>query len=168
MNSVQKRRLLKLADMLEQDAKNKKGITFRLNVVISETGHDSFSVDSSFKPAMSCGTSACAMGLAAVSGKFKKAGLSYTYDKSEGIINTTWNGRITEYDKAAMKLFGLTNLQANYLFTPYYYKRKHKDGFVTYSLIEGARGERRVARRIRKLVASKLPDDLLSNKAALI
>ena len=156
MNRTGKRRLLKLADMLEADAKNKKGIQFHLDVIVGQSNsehHEGYNryVGKDFKPEVSCGTTACAMGLAAVSGAFKKAGLSY---KLEGgtHINTTWKGHSKPFDKAAVKLFDIRLEEACWLFDPNFYKDKNS-GYCF--LVKGAKGERRVARRIRKLVAGK-------------
>jgi hypothetical protein len=159
MNRTGKRRLLKLADMLETDARNKKGVTFNLATVVAKTSEDGsgYSPYAEFNPEPTCGTTACAMGLAAISGEFKRAGLSYTFSKKHGFIVTTWNGRFKEYDDAAVKLFSITKAEANYLFTPMCYQDKSAGwgGLIT-STVEGAAGERRVARRIRKLVAGKV------------
>jgi hypothetical protein len=136
---MNKRRLLKLADMLEADAKNKKGIKFDLDYVgVAEDWSEDY------QPALNCGTVACAMGLAAISGEFKRAGLSY---KTDGIwVETTINGRRRDYDRAAMHVFGISELQAAFLFNASYYQGNTK----------GARGERNVAKRIRDLVAGKV------------
>ena len=56
---MNKKRLLKLADLLEADAKNKKGIKFDYWATANLADP---------KEPISCGTSACAMGLAALSG----------------------------------------------------------------------------------------------------
>ena len=65
---MNKRRLLKLADLLEADAENKTGVQFDLK----GWGH---SHDDDTPVAVSCGTTACAMGLAVLSGAFADAGL---------------------------------------------------------------------------------------------
>ena len=113
------RRLLKLADMLEADAKNKKGIKFDLRIVgqVSDI-NQYYNTSKKFEPKLDCGTSACAMGLAAISGKFKRAGLSYRVRNYS--INMTVNNRIVYFDDAAMRIFGITWKEANYLFNSYY------------------------------------------------
>jgi hypothetical protein len=140
--TLQKRRLLKLAALLQADAKNKKGIRFDIgNVGRNVNGED-------FNPKevvpLDCGTSACAMGLASISGAFKKQGLSY---KVEGYdIWNTFNGKLIDFDLAARRLFGITREQAYYLFAPWTYplgKRK------------GAAAEREVVRRIKRVVEGK-------------
>src|SRR4051812_18831228 len=87
--AVGRRRLLKLADLLEADAKNKKGVKFDLEVIaqrsVPNTDVYGFE-DSDFLPddtvPIDCGTTACAFGLAALSGVFRRQGLSYTIDGS--------------------------------------------------------------------------------------
>lgn len=130
---MNKRRLLKLADLLEADAKNRKGIKFDLSVW-GEVGDAD-------EP-LSCGTTACAMGLAALSGSFMRAGLQHRI--SCGILEIGFNG---DWDsiRAAQELFDISREDA-------------KDLFVHYSRLKttsGAAGERAVAKRIRDFVAGK-------------
>jgi len=154
MNRTGKRRLLKLAELLEKDAKNKKGMKFDLQTVIITSKKQPLE---NFKPALSCGTTACAMGLAAVSGAFKRAGLSCKVDVDLNEIITTMHGQVRDYDNAAVELFDISMQEANYLFTPAYYQHiSRKDGCITYSKVIGAKGELRVAKRIRKLVAGEI------------
>lgn len=146
---MNKRRLLKLADLLEADAKNAKGIQFNLCTIIRTD--DVYAAAASGTVPMSCGTSACAVGLAALSGAFKRsAGLSYKLVHSEwGIeIKTTINGQSRAYDRAAMAVFGLTMRQVDFLFTPTRYGIGEP--------ISGAIGERYVAKRIRDFVAGEV------------
>lgn len=133
---MNKRRLLKLADLLEADAKNKKGIKFDLCTVgVSDT-----------EGQLNCGTSACAMGLAAISGAFKRsAGLSFRMTGYS--IDTTINGRVRKFDEAAKKVFEITYGEAFFLFFPLAYPGDK---------LHGARGERYVAKRIRDFVAGKV------------
>lgn len=157
---VGKRRLLKLAALLEADAKNKKGVKFNLSTVVAQSvgGSHVVHTEEDFEPSMSCGTTACAIGLAAVSGAFKRQGLSCKFDPKELMIRTTWKGKCIEYDVAAVRLFGISTEEANYLFTPCYYREKSDDGWGDdcMSRVVGAKGERRVATRIRKLVAGEV------------
>ena len=150
---MQKRRLMKLAKMLLEDAKKENGIKFDIGTV----GRSSDGINP-FVPkqvvALDCGTTACAMGLAAISGAFKKEGLGYKinpYTLHNQIV-PKWNGRALDYDQAAMKLFNITKEQANYLFSPWTYpldKRRE------------AKGEREVVRRIKRVVAGKIvPKDI--------
>jgi hypothetical protein len=128
-------RLLKLAKLLEDDAKRKKGICFDLGTWgrIKDTE----------KP-LSCGTTACAMGLAALSGAFKRQGLKWKTRGTNCIIDigygNTWNPMI-----AAAHLFGIELYQVNYLFIRTW----------GMSMCVGAEGERAVAARIRKFVAER-------------
>lgn len=131
---MNKRRLLKLADLLEADAKNKKGMRFDLRHVGI--------VDDPGVIEANCGTTGCAMGLAAVSGAFKRAGLSYRVVGT--FIDTKLNGRAVDYAKAASRIFGISMKDANFLFCPFEYPQDK---------LTGAVGERFVAKRIRKLVA---------------
>lgn len=134
---MNKKRLLKLADLLEKDAKNKKGIKFDMR----HWGD----VDNHSEP-LSCGTTACAMGLAAISGAFKSAGLDYEVSYSLGfrfIYKTTRSiTRSFGGIAAAKELFGIPEIDAVHLFVP-------KSGPQV-----GARAERHVAKRIRKYVAT--------------
>jgi hypothetical protein len=92
-------------------------------------------VDDPQKP-LSCGTSACAMGLAALSGQFKRAGLGY-HLLDGGSMKITMHGKGYGLT-AAEELFDISTVQAEYLFTE----------------IEGtgAKGERQVAKLIRAFV----------------
>lgn len=146
------RRLLKLADMLIADAKNKKGIQFDLSTVGKPSGGTYWNTNTARfegpQAEISCGTTACAMGLAAISGKFKKAGLSHKINE-QFWVQTTINGRGLEYDRAAMRVFGVTKKEANYLFTPGNYPQERE-------FREGAKGERYVAKRIRDFVKDRI------------
>jgi hypothetical protein len=130
---MNKRRLLKLADLLEADAKNKKGVRFHM--------HGWGYVTDPENP-ISCGTKACAMGLAAISGTFKRAGLTPHLEESS--IRFRWKGRKIDGFTAAEKLFGISPEASDYFFAP------------SDEIVEGAADERRLARRIRRFVAGKL------------
>jgi hypothetical protein len=129
---MHKRRLLKLADLLEADAKNKKGVKF-------DMGNWGWTDDA--KNPLSCGTSACAMGLAALSGKFKRAGLTYKFHGPA--LHFCWNGRDIDGIEAAEQLFEIDSSDAWDFFLP-------KEGEPD----EGAKAERALAKRIRKFVAA--------------
>ena len=133
---MNKKRLLKLADLLIEDARNKKGIKFDMGTWGRAQEDD----------VMSCGTTACAMGLAAISEKFKRAGLVYKNRNGAIIIGIkSKSGRITWGGfTAAQRLFGITESEADWLFTDSDYEEYH-----------GAPLEREVARRIRRVVAGK-------------
>lgn len=141
---LQKRRLLKLAKLLEADAKNKKGVKFDLYVVGRSSDYQEFRKHPDVK--MDCGTTACAMGLAAISGAFKKEGLSFDIYLNTNQITTKFKGRFIGYDEAAVKLFGISMDQAHYLFSPYTYLS---------SKTQGAAAERHVIRRIKNVVEGK-------------
>lgn len=134
---MNKKRLLKLADLLEADAKNEKGIKFDL----STWGRADEGV-----PTISCGTTACAIGLAVVSGAFKRAGLSNMYEDGSDRICPQFEG--TWGFEAAGKLFGIPTRHAEFLFSEDYYPRSRP--------ATGAAGERLVANRIRDFVAGKV------------
>jgi hypothetical protein len=133
---VNKRRLLKLADLLEADAKNKKGIKFDLGTW-GNSDDDEVSV--------SCGTTACAMGLAVVSGAFKRAGLTNHYSDNADSICPRFDGYVGF--AAAAALFDIEYNAATFLFEDTFYPEHKK---------RGAAGERYVAKRIRDFVAGKV------------
>jgi hypothetical protein len=126
---MNKPRLLKLAALLEADARRKRGIRFDMD----RWG----TIEDPEKP-LSCGTTACAMGLAALSGKFKRAGLGYVIEHGAGLLITMRGSRDGGGVEAAMELFDLTNEEALDLFIM-------PGG-------KGARGERRLAKIIRRFV----------------
>lgn len=94
---MNKKRLLKLAELLEADAKNKKGVKFSM----PSWGY----VEDKSAP-ISCGTQACAMGLAALSGAFKQAGLDYYL--ADGHVQFTVKGANMHGASAAEEIFGIT------------------------------------------------------------
>lgn len=138
---MNKRRLLKLADLLEADAKRKRGVQFDLGT---------WGEFDSGEPAVSCNTTACAMGLAALSGAFARQGLGYRTrkpygpDEEGGSIDITFKGAGDDM-KATVALFGIHYAEAAWLFTPDAY-----DDETT-----GAKAERMVAKRIRDFVNGK-------------
>jgi hypothetical protein len=136
-NRVGKNRLLKLADLLEADAKNKKGIKFDLR----DWGHtdDQWTTPLS----VSCGTTACAVGLAVVSGAFKRSGLYNRSDLPGEIVPGVGD---LEGFEAVESFFNLTEEEAGFLFSDIYYP---------IGRIKGAKGERFVAKRIRGFVAGR-------------
>lgn len=146
MNKTGKRRLLKLADLLVKDTKNKKGIKFDLSTWARPSRKRR---SSDFELSVDCGTTACAVGLACVSGAFKRSGLGYE-------TNGLWTGdefRIIpvfqhhrNFD-AVERFFDISDFEAEFLFINYKYPKK---------LRKGAKGERAVAKRIREFVAGKV------------
>ena|SRR6185312_8885744 len=144
---MNKRRLLKLADLLEADAKNLKGISFDLMT----WARPSESIDGSYrtkleKVPVDCGTSACAVGLACISGAFRRSGLSYVYKRwNEGFYLIPQFG--TEGGmKAVQSFFGIDRRSADFLFASDNYPEGKR---------QGAAAERFVARRIRDFVSGK-------------
>lgn len=146
---MNKRRLIRLAALLEKDAKNKTGVKFDLDRW-GETEKAKKFVKAD------CGTTACAVGLACVSGAFKKDGLTFELD-DKGFIypkmsNPNWDGIIYSQsvlsgEDAVNELFGLTKQETRFLFFSQHYPEKETKGAV---------GELAVARRIRDFVAGKV------------
>lgn len=126
---VGRKRLLKLADLLEADAKNKKGIKFNLTM----WGQ----VCDNAKP-VSCGTYGCAMGLAVASRAFVRAGLHPP--SVDGSLSPRF-GREHAFNAAA-RLFQIPPSEAHFLFSA-----------TRYDEYLGAKAERIVSKRIRNFVA---------------
>ena len=137
-NRTGKNRLLKLADLLEADAKNRKGVKFDLGLWGSTEDIENIPVS------VSCGTTACAVGLAVVSGAFKRSGLT-NGASFQGKIVPKFEGELGF--EAVEKFFNLSNRESDFLFTDEYY---------TDDQCKGAKGERAVAKRIRQFVADKV------------
>jgi len=137
-NRTGKNRLLKLAALLEADAKNKKGVKFDLGI----WGR---SDDPELTPvSVSCGTTACAVGLAVVSGAFKRSGLFNAAVVPGRIVP----GFDNKFGFGAVEaFFDLAQREAAFLF----YHASYPVSFRT-----GAKGERFVAKRIRQFVAGKV------------
>lgn len=137
---MNRRRLLKMVGLLRADAKNKGGIRFDFGTW-GDIGDE--------KKPMSCGTRACALGLAAISGAFKRAGLGFK--ASCRTIDFTLHGKQVYALTAAAKVFDISESDADYLFA--------SGSDLNY--IVGAKSEREVAKRIRKFVTSggKTPHD---------
>jgi len=136
-NRTGKNRLLKLAALLEADAKNKKGVKFDLGTWGSTEDIGLIPVS------VSCGTTACAVGLAVVSGVFKRSGL-YNGAYFPGKIVPGFDNKIGF--GAVEAFFELTQKEAAFLF--------EDDSYPDY-LCRGAKGERFVAKRIRQFVAGE-------------
>lgn len=131
---MNKKRLLKLADLLEADAKNKNGIMFDMGT---------FGWVEDEKKPVSCGTQACAMGLAGLSGAFKRAGLAAQIHEN-GSVGFRWNGRkVLSGFTAAERLFEIGSYEANDLFG---------SESVQINGGQGAAAELAVAKRIRQFV----------------
>jgi hypothetical protein len=133
--AMQKKRLLRLAELLEAHRDN--GTRFDLSLWRRDyagDGEDEW-----------CGTKACAVGLACVDPKFKRAGLAW----SSPFAAPKYKERIG-WD-AVVSFFGLENLQeASYLF-----EKGSYNGDMT-----GNVAARKVAKRIRAVVADGFPEGI--------
>ena len=144
---MNKERLLKLANLLEQDAKNPNGIKFDLNwwarPSIDSASQIPYWHDVKREPAPSCDTTGCAMGLAAVSGIFKDEGLSYRIS-GRNIEVEYRDARGFQYSgfEAAQVFFDINHYQSYQLFNPDHYSSNTK----------GTEAELEVVRRINQLV----------------
>lgn len=135
---MNKRRLLKLADLLEKDARRKRGIRFNMRT----WGN----INNPKKP-LSCGTQACAMGLAALSGAFRHEGLSAVI-REDGDFQFKVSGKKTYNGfRASRKFFRINSRNAERLF--------EADDVGLPDEGRGARAELAVAKRIRDFVAGK-------------
>lgn len=149
-------RLETLAVMLIADANNAKGVKFDLTQWVAPSKRSPFAqngygyVTEPKLPAIDCGTSACAMGLAVLSGKFEPFGLKVHWFERGGIVGVPTyyvphpecNGR--QGFGAAAELFGISAEDARYLFDPDSYDDDNQ---------KGAKAELAVAERIRYLNA---------------
>lgn len=146
---MKKVRMLKLAGLLEADAADPKGVKFDM---------ETWGLGKSEKLALSCGTQVCAMGLAALSGVFKSAGLRWSIDRTEvddcGDPACTGCGPNRLYTmeiecngadglEAAEELFGIDEIVAGFLFYPESYKKTQR---------KGKAAKLAVAKRIRGVV----------------
>lgn len=163
---MHKDRLLKLVDLLERDAKNPEGVRFDLGTwaapsekferfrgiyfaaddlgVDGDEGRSNVPVSPDKLPKVSCGTTACALGLAMLSGEFAEWGLGGSADvegSGDVQLNPSCNG---EYGFAAgAELFGISEADSMYLFDPPSYGDDTP---------REAEGELLVAQRIRDFV----------------
>jgi hypothetical protein len=141
-------RLLKLAEVLENFSKERK----KLSVPVEYFDLDSFgyiplaAARNKKVKELKCGSSACALGTAALHPWFISKGLRWV--SAYSAIDDGLDNEVTPIDvefqgysnfDAAQKFFGITKNQAEYLFDPGNYPRSHKS-------------PRYVASRIRSLV----------------
>jgi hypothetical protein len=138
-------RLLKLAGLLEADAANPKGLKFDLGTW-GETPSPKDEIG------ISCGTIACAMGLAVLSGEFEKYGLFNGAVSSKHWILPKMDETGDTGFWAAAELFDIGYADAEHLF-------KH-GAYPDNCPTTGAEGERAVATRIREFVADRQPDQV--------
>ena len=118
-------RLKRLVALLERDASNPEGVQFDLGTWASPAG-GGMTWDTAEQPKVDCGTRACAMGLAAISGEFTAEGLSHQFEPYHGgfqlcprIVDEL--GRVQTHMQAATALFGIDLDAAQWLFDPSYY-----------------------------------------------
>lgn len=141
---MRKTLLLKLADLLQEDAKNPTGIKFDLSHWGEGDGANP----------VSCGTVGCAMGLAVASNTFTANGLrGYRAGDS---LKPRWASDpygMHGFD-AIQKLFSISNRAAFWLFSNHIWNGRDYINAYRGSTI-GAEGEMKVARRIRAYVAGR-------------
>lgn len=148
-------RLEKLAKLLETNADNSTGLCFNMHTWGAssvwlekiQNGEPKkadlkTSEIQAWKPELSCGTTACAWGLAAVSGIFYEEGVFCRV--SGACMEIQW-GSFQDF-KAAQEFFGLELEEAAYLFLPSSYLTHHQ---------KGAEAEKYVAVRIREVIEHK-------------
>ncbi len=137
---MRKRRLLKLVSLLEADAANKTGSKFDLSAWGSSSDPTA---------PLTCGTYVCAMGLAALSGSFKRLRAEINTDDDDHyeveIVYESKDGAIYYSTEAAEQAFGLTQREAFWLF--------YEQAYIGNTT--GKRAELAVAKRIRNFVAGK-------------
>ena len=140
---MNKRRLWKLARLLEQDAANKHGVKFDLASWAQRNGAREFPKK---VKKLDCKTTACAVGLACLSGVFAKEGFSWKPSSSDNNIVPIFEGQ--EDFGAVTRFFDISMNEAVTLFVD---SRYYNDGLPT----QGAEGERAVAKRIREFVRNR-------------
>lgn len=98
--------LLRLVKLLERDANDAAGVQFDMNIwgKIKDQANP-----------ISCGTQACAMGLAALSGEFAEEGLTAYFTGEDGMI-FHWHGIPTDPLVIATNLFGISITESYALF----------------------------------------------------
>jgi hypothetical protein len=138
-----------LAKLLRTDARRKTGAKFNL-IAFAAPDQNFVSAHSGFskklkKIPVSCETQACAIGLACISGEFKREGFGFNYEINQDgwrksyVLQPTYRG-MTRW-KAITKFFGITSEEADRLFLA-----------ASYENYIGASAERAVANRICALV----------------
>lgn len=138
---MKRRALEKMRDLLREDAARDDGVKFDLNTWARPSNGIFLEED---EPSMGCGTTACAVGLAALSGRFR--GLSLIRGRfGVGLVpllkvkghelSTGWS--------AVERLFGIDEPTTNWVFDQAFYGPQHKTR---------AKGELEVAARIDDLL----------------
>lgn len=153
---MNKDRLTRMVDLLKRDAANPKGVKFDLGMwaAPAQRGATRWGGVSDSEPltvAASCGTKACAFGLAAISGEFAKDGLTYTFGPvhadGTATLLPTFEGE--ECFDAAATFFDIKYHDASYLFDPECYDETPQK----------TEGELFVAQRISDFIDGKIDHD---------
>ncbi len=153
MTTLRKGRLERLANLLETDLDRDGGPKFDLSDwgEVERVKHGGFFGIG--RETVLCHTTACAVGLACISGEFQEDGLRMhiDYDQIEPIFAEEFG------TEAAMKFFGITEKQFIHMFCEASY-----DGPT-----RGPKAALAVAARIRKLIKRKKTVKLLPTTAAV-
>lgn len=155
---MKRERLEKFAALLEADANDPQGATFNLRgwagTFNSKTGPNWTFDKITDQIPINCGTTACALGLAAISGIFKDEGLTFRIGHEGNLLpvyldpskSKMWMGY-----EAAQKFFDISSNTAYRLLSPDYYPETLQDGSAS---------ELEVARRIRLLLSGTSLDTI--------
>ena len=137
-------RLQRLHDLLVADAHNPKGVQFNLRSWAKPASVSTFYSLGTTVVTADCGTQACALGLAAISGAFKDDGLSYKFTEDGLLLPTfTKNNKVLYQFVAGANLFDIREATATILFDPFSYDETN---------LTGATAELVVAGRIAQLI----------------
>lgn len=132
-------RLAFLADKLDENANNPKGMRFDLEAWLADD--EGIPHRTGGKPAIDCGTTGCAVGLAMLLPEFQAEGFHWNpayFIGPEFERHSSWS--------AVNAFFGLNEFQSGWLFT--------QDAYNTFELpTKAAEGERAVAARIRDFIS---------------
>ena len=144
-------RLLRLARLLRADAKRKTGVKFDMSTFCITEGDED--------PGVNCGTRACALGLAALSGEFKAEGLRFKvvrdiWGRPKKTIDFTYRGDDMFGNEMAVaaKVFDIPEMVALWLFGGE--ASKHE---------EGAKAELEMAEIIEKCAKGDIPQDVIAD-----
>lgn len=143
-------RLQRMITLLERDAANPKGVKFDLGRWAAPVGRIAYADLATAAPKVSCDTTACAMGLAAISGEFKAEGMSFSFQQMfDGNYQLIPTFEEHEGFGAAVEFFGIKYGEATFLFDPENYTKQCR---------QGAKAELVVADRIKSLIAMGYAD----------
>lgn len=149
---MHKKRLLKLADLMDAvaDRDPKAGPKFDIATWGKTKTNSEGLADFDKHPVLSCGTAACILGEAALSGAFKRQGLKYDVNVFGHI--TVRLGADCGFE-AAQSLFGITSEEADAIFSD-------SELYGPDRMPRGKRGARKAAKVIREFVErGGLPSD---------